>query len=147
MSRLPILPAVFQSLHASVMWQLQRRFHLYVANVGVHPFAAAAWRAKRSNPRIAVRFLGREEVLSFCGDPSLGLHSQDVSARFDEGEMLVASMDGEVLAGYDWYRAKPVRLEQGAIHFQFEETLICNAYSFTHPNYRGRLLSADRWDF
>jgi hypothetical protein len=72
---------------------------------------------------------------------------RDVAARFDQGEIFIASLDGDVLAGYDWYRTRPVSLEQGALCFRFDESLICSAYSFARPSYRGRSLSADRWDF
>src|SRR5271156_4819229 len=91
--------------------------------------------------------MDREEVLGFYSDRALGLEPKDVTARFDQGEIFIATLDGEVLAGYDWYRATPVCLEQGAIYFRFEDSLICRAYSFVQPFYRGCSLSADRWDF
>ncbi len=136
-----------RSLYASVNWRLQRRWRLCVANVVVNRFGTAPGVSEPKNPGIVVRFLPLEEVLVFSGDHALGLDAADVSARFDQGEIFIASLDGDVLAGYDWYRPTPVCLEQGAVYFRFDESLICSTYSFVQPCYRGRSLSADRWDF
>lgn len=138
---------LIRSLYASVMWRLQRQFRLYLADVIVNRFGAAPRESQPRNPGIAVRFMDREEVLAFCPDRSLGLEALNVSAQFDQGELFVASRDGDVLAGYDWYRTTPVGIEQGAIYFRFDKSLICSVYSFVRGEYRGRALSADRWDF
>lgn len=140
-------PRLVQSLYASVMWRLQRRFHLYVANVTVHRFATAPRPTKPKNSDIAVCFLGRDQVLALCGDRALELEPKNVAARFAEGEIFIASFDGDSLVGYDWYRTTPACLEPRAVYFRFEAPFICCAYSFTHPRYRGRSLSGDRWDF
>jgi hypothetical protein len=117
-----------RSLYASVIWRLQRRWRLCVANVVVNRSGTAPGVSKPSNPEIVVRFLSREEVLVFCDDHALGLDATDVSARFDQGEIFIASLDGDVLAGYDWYRSTQVCLEQGAVYFRFDESLICSTY-------------------
>jgi hypothetical protein len=114
------MPArLVQSLYASAMWRLQQRFHLSIANVVIHRFAASRGTAKLRNPDITVRFLGREKVLTFCGDRSLGLDAENVAKRFTEGEIFIASLEGDALAGYDWYRATPACLEPGAVYFRF----------------------------
>jgi len=51
------------------------------------------------------------------------------------------------LAGCDWYRATPVCLEQSAVYFRFDESLICCTYSFVQPTLSRTLPQADRWDF
>ncbi len=118
--------------------------------------------SSRGWPRSAWVISGRTRVFAILGDPvshslspamhnaafhALGLEAKDVSARFDEGEVFIGSLDGDVLAGYDWYRTRPISLEQGAVCFCFDQSFICSAYSFVRPSYRGRSLSADRWDF
>jgi hypothetical protein len=142
-----ITPHLVQSLYASAMWRLRQRFRLCVANVTVHRFPTALGTTKPKNPDIAVCFLEREEVLAFCGDRALELEPKNVAARFAEGEIFIASLDGDILAGYEWYRTTPACLEPGTVYFRFEAPFIYCAYSFTHPHYRGRQLSADRWDF
>src|SRR5262245_13098489 len=139
-------PGLAQTFLAGIMWRLRQHFRLRVANVAVHRFAAKP-RATPKNPDIAACFLGREEVLAFCTDCTLGLEAKDVSARFEQSEFFIASLDGHNLAGYDWYRATPACLEPGGVYFYFEAPFIFCSYSFTHPRYRGRSLSGDRWDF
>ncbi len=142
------MPAhLIQSIYTAVMWRMQDRVGLRLAKVRVGQFKALPEAIRSKNPEIVVRLLDPQGVLTLCADPASGVDAGDARRRLAQGQFFIASFADEALVGYDWYASGPVCLEQGAVYFVFDPSLICCAYSFVRPAYRRRGLGADRWDF
>ena len=137
----------FRSVYGTLMWRLQKRGRLRVARVCVNRFRPSQKAVQSKNPEIAVRLLNRQEVLALSADRASGLDVSDARRRLGEGQFFIASLADEVLVGYDWYSPTALCLEENSVYFVFDRSLICCAYSFVHPAYRGRGLGGDRWDF
>jgi GNAT superfamily N-acetyltransferase len=136
-----------RSIHDALMWRLQKQGRLRVAWVRVNRFRPSQEASQSKNPEIAVRLLDRQAVLALSTDPASGLNASDTRQRLGQGQFFIASLADEVLVGYDWYSPTALCLEEDAVYFVFDPSLICCAYSFVHPAYRGRGLGGDRWDF
>jgi GNAT superfamily N-acetyltransferase len=137
----------FRFIYGALLWRLQRQGRLRIARVRVNRFRPSQEAIQPKNPEIAVRLLDRQAVLLLSADPTSGLKASDTRQRLGQGQFFIASLADGVLVGYDWYSPTALCLEEDSVYFVFDPSLICCAYSFVHPAYRGRGLGGDRWDF
>lgn len=77
----------------------------------------------------------------------LGVPNDELRKRLDAGDVCVIHYDGDVVAGWDWYGARPLPFNRTPFDIDFGRERVNLYLAYTYPAYRGKGLAPDRWNF
>jgi hypothetical protein len=88
------------------------------------------------------RFLSQNVIREFAKAPEYEMSEDFLKEAFAKGDECYALCDGETLAAYGWYSAKPTRTDMPDLFVQSSEDYVYMYKGFTHTRYRGQRLHA-----
>lgn len=93
------------------------------------------------NSNYTYRFLTKDELCTFAGDPANDLELEGLQCAFQKGDKCFGILDGERLASYGWYSNRPTVSSEN-LHLHFNDQYIYMYQGYTHDDYRGQRLHA-----
>jgi hypothetical protein len=93
-------------------------------------------------PHYTASFLARHELVHFADDAAKEMSRAFVDAALRNGAECYAIRDGQTLAAYGWYSARPTPIHPPELVLRFDDSHVYMYKGFTDKRYRGQRLHA-----
>jgi hypothetical protein len=123
-----------------MMWRLQAQIGIHVCRVQVRPLATKPPDLNLS-AEVSLTIIDRGALLKASEDPTMDMSREFVNAALERGDVAFGAFDGDTLASYLW-RALKTAPHEDDLWVRVDWPCCYTYKTFTHPNYRGRRLSA-----
>jgi hypothetical protein len=93
-------------------------------------------------PHYTASFLARHELVHFADDAAKEMSRAFVDEALRNGAECYAIRDGQTLAAYGWYSARPTPIHPPELVLRFDDSHVYMYKGFTDKRYRGQRLHA-----
>ncbi|NOG43914.1 MAG: GNAT family acetyltransferase [Calditrichaeota bacterium] len=132
----------YPALYHSIKYSCINKLHFYKELQGMTvTMDSLDPKYLEGNEKYTYRFLTNEELKEYSKDENNFISPEFLEHAIEKGDYCYAVLDGDVLASYGWYSAKPTEINE-ELSLHFDDSWIYMFKGYTSLDYRGQRLHA-----